>query len=619
MSRKSVAVAAVFLAAGLCADVAQGEEGQGFHIAPHLNNITQEGCTLIWEAKQPQQGVVEYGEDPKLGKRVEAAEAALINRIRMTGLKAETQYYYRVRCGAEVEEGSFKTAPATERPITFVMIGDSRRWGTNWEDRKMEEHAAQWHPEFYLTQGDLVVNGHQKELWPEHFKRFKGLTSRLWMVTARGNHEGSQIFDPENDWFAKYHELPGEGEPYAAFDWGNTHFVLISFEQTAGSPKWLDEHLPTVKKKYTVLAHHFPVICTGYYSPIDNRKEYGDTMMRPLRACIDRHKVTLDLAGHTHIYERLFPLRDGKRNDREGTTYVTNGGDIGGNFPERTTAQGDDPETMDQPTYTVFYMGEDRIWFRTFAWNKVTSRIEQIDYNLIWQDEKVPQSLLARLEAAEGGALLGAIEDVGACAYAPGAAALLKHLDSEDAAVRAAAALALRRLGTASVSESLAAHLADAQVEVRREAARALEIAMKPEVIPQVAAAALDAGQDVRVRVSLMGALEFHAPREKATEVFIQALDPEAKTPEQVRERAVYGLARTASEGDLARIVEMFRREESVYVTLRLGFALNNLTGRRQSLDAKAPIGRSKPGEERQKFIDLWMEWYQKQKEKAAA
>ena len=58
------------------------------------------------------------------------------------------------------------------------------------------------------------------------------------MVTARGNHEGSQMRDVENDWFAKYHELPGEGEPFAAFDWGNTHFVLISYESTPVAAPW---------------------------------------------------------------------------------------------------------------------------------------------------------------------------------------------------------------------------------------------------------------------------------------------------------------------------------------------------------------------------------------------
>ncbi len=601
----------------MAALAAQAE--QGFYIKPHLNNITPDGCTLIWEAAEPQQGVVEYGLDANYGMTAEADEALKINRVRMTGLKPETEYFYKVTCGDDVLESTFITAPGESRPITFIMIGDSRRWGTRWEETDMATHAEQWDPEFYITQGDLVPNGHVYDQWPEHFNRFKTINHRYWMATARGNHEGSQIFDPENDWFAQYHELPGDGEPYAAFTWGNTTFVLISFEQTAASPKWLKENVPTFDSQYTILAHHFPVYCTGYYSPADQRKELAQSTMRPLAMTIDQLDIDLDLAGHTHIYERLYPLKDGKRNDREGTTFITNGGDIGGNFPEYFTAQGDDKKTMDQPTYTVFHMGEDRIWFRTFAWHRQHEEIAQIDYGVIWKDEAVPQAVFAKLDGAEGEELLAVIEDLGAMAYAPAAKALLPYMESGDAAVRQTAMKAIRRISNVDESASLLPFLQDEDLLVRREAARSLEIAMDPVLTPKVIAEATNKEQDEQTRISLIGALQFHAPAEAATDVLVDLLDTADRAPVPVRERAAYALARTAGEADIERIAAMFREEQWPYVTLRLGFALNELTGRRQSLDDKAPIGRSKPGDERDEFIERWIEWYEKQKAKEAA
>lgn len=609
-------IALAALACIVLGTTAQAE--QGFYIAPHLNNITPDGCTLIWEAEEAHAGTVEYGLDTSYGMSVDAEEALKINRVRMTDLKPETEYFYRVSCGDDVLESSFTTAPAEQRPITFVMIGDPRRWGERWEETDMEAHAAQWDPEFYLTQGDLVPNGHVYDQWPEHFERFGGISHKLWLATARGNHEGSQIFDPENDWFAQYHELPGDGEPFAKFSWGNTTIVLISFEQTAASPKWLNEHVPNFDTQYTILAHHFPTYCTGYYSPVDQRKELAQSTMRPLAHAIDTLDIDLDLAGHTHIYERLYPLKDGKRNDREGTTFITNGGDIGGNFPEYFTAQGDDEKTMDQPTYTVFHMGEDQIWFRTFAWHRQNEEITQIDYNIIWKDEAVPQAVFAKLDGAEGDELLSVIEDLGALVYAPAAEALLPYLEDDDANLRQTTMRAIRRISNVDQSEALLPFLHDDDVMVRREAARALEIAMDPALTPKVIAEAKDPAQDDATRISLIGALQFHAPEDAVTEATIEILNADDRAPNEVRERASYALARTATEADIDRIAAMFREEAWPYVTLRLGFALNALTGRRQSLDDKAPIGRSKPGEERDQFIETWKDWYERQQAKKA-
>lgn len=605
-----VAVAAV--AAWASCAAAQDAE-QGFHIRPHLNNITRDGVTLIWETRQPAESVVEYGPEGAYDQRATGAvDENNIHRVRISGLQAETVYSYRVRAGEEIQESTFRTAPATDRPVTFIVIGDSRRWDATWEGARMAEHAAQWNPEFYINNGDLVLNGHQKELWPEHFNRFHDLNQRLWMVTARGNHEGSQVFDPANDWFAKYHELPGDGEPYACFDWGNTHFVLVSFEQTPGAAAFLDKHMPTVNKQYTVLAQHFPVYCSGYYGPTDNRKEMGDRQMKPLAEAIDRHGIALDIAGHTHIYERMFALRGGQRDDRNGCVYIVNGGDINANFAEAFTAVRDDRDTMEKPTYTVVHMGEDRIWFRTFAWGKAEQEIIEIDYCVLWRDEAVPKAAFDALAGAAGADLLKAIGELGAMTYQPAAEALLPYLEDADAAVRRAAATALRRIGNAGVAPRLLARLADDDPHVQREIARALEITADETLAPAIADAARDAALDPKARMALIGALEFHAPKSLATQTAIAVLQ-DAGAPAPVRERAAYALVRTADEDDIATLCDLFDRETEMYVVLRLAFTLNELCGKRQAVDEDSPIGKSKPGE-RRPFIEKWVQEIEKDK-----
>lgn len=584
---------------------------QGFNIRPHLNNITQDGVTIIWETREPADSTVAYGQEGTTGQTATGTtDANKIHRVRITGLQPETVYSYRVQAGDETVESMFKTAPGTERPITFAVLGDSRRWGDSWEKSQMAEHLLRWNPEFIINNGDLVVNGHDKALWPEHFKRFESLAQRMWLVTARGNHEGSQIFDPDNDWFAKYHELPGAGEPYAAFDWGNTHFVLVSYEQTPGAVKFLDGHMPGVDRKYRVVAQHFPVYCTGYFSPDDNRKEFGDRQMKPLADALSRHNVDLDIAGHTHIYERMFALRDGKRSDREGCTYIVNGGDIGGNFPEAFTAVSDDPETMEQPTYTIVHMGDDRIWFRTFVWSTKVNQIVEIDYRVIWRDESVPQAEFAMLNAAAGQDLVKVVEELGAMMYQPTAEPLLGLLDTDDAAVRMAAAKAIRSIGNADVSPQLVDRLVDMDTAVRQELARAIEIAADPALAPKIATNALNAALQPKVRIALLGALQFHAPADLAVETCVKVLG-DASTPEGVRQRAAYVLGRVATVENVPVLLELFDKEASQYVTRRLAFTLNNVCGKRQPVDEKSAIGKSKPGQ-RDEFIQKWMKELEK-------
>ena len=157
---------------------------------------------------------------------------------------------------------------------------------------------------------------------PSTSSGFADISDRLMMVTARGNHEGSRARQADQDWFGKYHELPGAGEPLSTFDWGNTHFILVSYEDTIAAVKLLETDLAQARNKHTIVAFHYPVYCAGYYSYDDSRKTIPERAMLEIADLFDRYNVKLHLAGHTHIYERSYPIRAGKRDDANGTTYL---------------------------------------------------------------------------------------------------------------------------------------------------------------------------------------------------------------------------------------------------------------------------------------------------------
>jgi len=605
-----------FMLGLICVGIsAVGMAQSGFYIAPHIQNIQQDSATFIWESNEAEKAMVQFGsEGGALDQSlVGEDEVTKIHRIKAKGLKPSTRYTYRISSGDDVQEATFITAPVQKDEMTFIVMGDSRRWGNGiWERSGMDQHVLQWDAEVFLTMGDLVRDGHQYEQWPEHFERFSALTDKIWFVTARGNHEGSQLKDIENDWFAKYHELPGDGEPYAYFDWGNTHFVLVSYESTGHerdwtkSSEWLDKHLAGVDKQYTVVAQHFPVYCTGYYGADRSRKEPGKFAAN-FRNVMEKHDVTLNTAGHTHIYERHYPLKENERNDRDGVWYVVNGGDIGGNFPDWWTYVVDDRTEHSKPTYTVYQMNDDRVIGRSFAYVPSDQSIVEIDYFVIWEDEAVPTGRLAQLTTAQGDELLSVIKDLAGMLYAPSAKALLPFLEHDDEAVRQAAAKSIGLLGNIDVAEDLLPYVSSVDPVMAKYAARSIEAAMPNSVEKQVVRLLKDASVSEDARFHLVGALQLRSENtEKMASVFLDVLESGEATGE-LRNRLAYAVGETATKKHTKRLVRLFDRSHHQYVTLGLGYALNNVTGNRNSLKSRGPVASSKPGK-RDQFIDRWLD-----------
>ncbi len=518
--------------------------GSAFHIAPYLQNASQDGITVMWETKQPSSSRVEYWQlnEAKQPEQTAADDSQVrVHRVRITGLKRERHYGYRVRCGKELREADFFTAPAGSRSIRFAIFGDSRFWKDYWQTTGLPQHLLSRKPEFTLHMGDLVGSGLKYKDWPPHFARFASVSSRVPMFPARGNHEGSTS-KPEKDWFARYHELPG-GEPYSSFDWGNSHFCIVSYTHVSKCASFLDADLGATKKKWKFVAFHYPVYCTGYESTTDKRKVSGN---RKLEAVFDKHGVDMVFNGHTHIYERSFPIRGGKRDDRNGTVYLVQGGAVGGNYPDWWTAT--IARDMSLPHYSLLEVGDDTIELRSYGLARgdqkkgKAARIIEVDHYVRWRNEAVPRGILAGLSEKTGPDLLDAIENLGAMCYGPAAEVLVGYLSDSNAAIRRAAALALERTASAAVSERLAPFLRDADVLVRRHVARALEAAMLPEVGEKIVPEILDLAQDSEVRCRLLGAL-LHHDRDHALRA---AMIAEKASDKTVRRRAADVIKRTS-------------------------------------------------------------------------
>jgi hypothetical protein len=582
-----------------------GGQPQGAVVAPYLQNTTPDGVSILWETAKAGRGQVHYGpweETPTYPQQAAETKAGRFHRVRLAGLEADRRYCYRVAEGNSVYRGEFRTAPARSRTIRFAVIGDSRFWRQYWEHSALPGHLAAQKPEFLLHMGDLVDRGHDYLLWPRHFARFGSQMTATPMFVARGNHEGNNR-NPATDWFARYHELPG-GEPYASFDWGNSHFALVSYFALEGKslPKtaaFLDKDLGASTKPWKFVAVHLPVYSTGYQDPADKRKQAGNPSYE---AVFDKHRVDMHMSGHTHIYERSFPWRRGARDDREGTVYLVQGGNVGGHYPAKWSAIV--ATEMDLPHYTMVEVRGDSLELRSFGLAKGTKNrglaapVLEVDRLVRWRDESLPKSALARLDSARGTVLLETVQELGAMAYGPVAPRLAPYLSNADPALREAAALALERIANPAVAETLLPHLRHPDLTVRRRVARALECAMSAALAAPLGSQVLDESQDAGVRVSLLGALLHHAP-EAAPRLAFRAL---ASRNDAVRDRAADVVKRTAALGDLPELLRLYRAEKRSYVATCLAWGINRLCSRKVDV---VKAGSAEP-DKRNRFIRQW-------------
>jgi predicted phosphodiesterase len=337
------AVAAEQVAAHFEADKALADEpsvippGPRFVVEPYLQYATRTTMTVMWETEAPCTAVVEYGTKFPLRLAAKVEKPGAMGEVVLSNLEPATKYFYRVVCtdaeGRRLEgpPRTFQTASGPNDAFSFTVIGDTQRNPV--VTAKVAKLMWERRPNFVIHCGDVVDDGPAKWQWTgDLFKPCSELFGRVPVYPCIGNHEKN------HDHYYKYFSLPGK-EYYYSFKYGNAEFFVLDTNGALPAPrnltesgeqyKWLDKALAASEAKWKFCYHHHPA-----YSSDDNDfgnswagpTTSGDTRLRHFVKLYEKYNVDVVFNGHIHVYERTWPIRDGKVDQKAGVTYVTSGG-----------------------------------------------------------------------------------------------------------------------------------------------------------------------------------------------------------------------------------------------------------------------------------------------------
>ncbi|MHC5001534.1 MAG: LamG-like jellyroll fold domain-containing protein [Planctomycetota bacterium] len=304
-------------------------------VAPYLQAVAPDGVTVMWETSRPAASIVQHGTTvpPEHVERVEGP--ATIHEVRLTGLEPGTPYFYRAvsedELGQRIESATltFQTAVAPDAPFGFVVIGDTQ--ASPEVVAAIAGHAWALRPNFAVIAGDLVSTGSDRTHWTGHFFPNMGpLIGRVAFFPVLGNHE------QDADWYYRYMSLP-EPEYRYEFAYGNAHFFMVDANKPLGPESeqhaWLDGALAASQARWKFVVHHQPAYTSDendYGDTWTGSSTHGDTNVRSLVPLYEKHGVDIVFNGHIHVYERTWPIRDGRVVESGGVIYVTTGGGGGG-------------------------------------------------------------------------------------------------------------------------------------------------------------------------------------------------------------------------------------------------------------------------------------------------
>ncbi|EFA77915.1 hypothetical protein PPL_08556 [Heterostelium album PN500] len=306
----------------------------------------------------------EYGEFP--------GWSGFVNTAVMSNLNALQQYFYQVgdsqqNLWSPVYNFTTGAGATTFKPFSFNVFGDmgggdymdtvhNLLENTNRFDWTLHvgDIAYADYSEKDLESGNTKSHSHSHShvegglqsgmlgnmtVWNEFMKSITPLSSMQSYMVCIGNHD---VFYNKSAYSASW-LMPSESpaQTWYAFDYNGVHFVAISTENsyTYGSEQytWLENHLQQFRESnpdtWLIAYAHRPFYCTSIIMQWCYGNHTG-ALFNTYDPLFQKYNVDIFIAGHTHAYERTYPVYEnkvmGSFEEPKGTVYIAVG--VGGNW-----------------------------------------------------------------------------------------------------------------------------------------------------------------------------------------------------------------------------------------------------------------------------------------------
>ena len=313
-----------------------------FRSPAYLQNPAVDGMTVMWLTNVPCHSWLEYGTDSLNMQQAQTWEEGIavanntLNRIRLSGLKPGTRYYYRV-CSREItlyqpyrkefgetavsKISSFTTLDNKTTDFTAVIFNDLHDIYPLFD--KLLQQVKHIPYDLVFFNGDCIADVQTEDIAVRTISYYSsGIGGdKVPSFYIRGNHETRGAYSP---FLWNLLGKTGGEHSYGAFSVGDTRFVVLDCGEDKPDDTWVYYELndftqfrkdqaaflkkEIASKEFTsaakrVLIHHIPVygMREGAYVPC--RDEWGGILAQaPFDICLN---------AHTHRFNHIAKGTDG--------------------------------------------------------------------------------------------------------------------------------------------------------------------------------------------------------------------------------------------------------------------------------------------------------------------
>jgi acid phosphatase type 7 len=289
---------------------------------PYLIEPGKTTLLIRWEIDKIADYQVEYGLDTtktmmlQLGYRGSKNNAHLYE-AELPDLLPNSIYYYRLVTQENKSWFKTRTYADNQEQLTFVAMGDSR---SNPEIfAKIMNASGGVNPDLIISMGDLVENGGKYEQWNDfYFSVIHGIVESTPIISTLGDHEGE---GDEGELFRYFlRDKQAVDKQWFSFDYGSAHFISIDYRYPDSKEMidWFIKDITSSSKKWNFVYMHRPSYNLGGHGSDWGREIWPDLF--------NKYKIDIVFAGHSHLYERFYPVRPKNDSDAFPVTYITTGG-----------------------------------------------------------------------------------------------------------------------------------------------------------------------------------------------------------------------------------------------------------------------------------------------------